>query len=129
MDRAELENFIGQHYSASPEYLWRQYPNYGVFRHYDNRKWFAVIMDIPANKLGLASDRTVNVVNFKCDPSMAEQLHEETGVFPGYHMNKKYWVSIALDGSASDKLILRLLEESYNITAPKIKNLKIKHCE
>ena len=38
-------------YKAEPEYLWRRYPDYAVFRHEDNQKWFGIIMDIPRSKL------------------------------------------------------------------------------
>ncbi len=40
-------------YKAEPEFLWKRFPDYAVFRHQDNRKWFAIIMDVPAEKLGL----------------------------------------------------------------------------
>ncbi len=53
MKRAELESFIMETYNAETDYPWLKYPNYEVFRHCNNRKWFALIMDVPKNKLGL----------------------------------------------------------------------------
>ena len=53
MKRNELEAFIMETYNAVADYPWRKSPNHEVFRHCSNRKWFALIMDVPKNKLGL----------------------------------------------------------------------------
>lgn len=68
MKRTELESFIMETYNAEADYPWLKYPNYEVFRHCNNRKWFALIMDVPKNKLGLQGEEMLEVVNFKCDP-------------------------------------------------------------
>ena len=54
MNRRELEAFITETYNADSDYPWLKYPNYEVFRHCSNQKWFAIIMDVPKNKLGLS---------------------------------------------------------------------------
>ena len=53
MDRTELEKYIRNNYGTVPDHPWIKHPNYGVFRHSSNKKWFAVIMDVPKVKLGL----------------------------------------------------------------------------
>ena len=56
--------------------------------------------------------------NLKCDPGYAEELREKhAAIIPGYHMNKKHWNTIIWDGSVSDKLILELIDHSYNLVA------------
>ena len=67
MKRSELESFIMETYNAEADYPWLKYPNYEVFRHCNNRKWFALIMDVPKNKLGFQGEEVLEVVNFKCD--------------------------------------------------------------
>ena len=47
MNRVELEQFIQDNYNAEPDYPCIKYPNYEVFRHSSNKKWFALIMDVP----------------------------------------------------------------------------------
>lgn len=47
---------IERRYGVVPEYLWRDAPDYAVFRHAENRKWFAVLLNPPGTKLGLAHD-------------------------------------------------------------------------
>ena len=55
-------------------------------------------------------------VNLKCDPERAVELREEyTGIVPGYHMNKKHWNTVSFDGSVPDKLILELVDHSYDL--------------
>jgi predicted DNA-binding protein (MmcQ/YjbR family) len=59
--------------------------------------------------------------NVKCDPEKAQELREEFPcVLPGYHMNKKHWNTIVVDGSVSAKQIKEWIDDSYNlVTAPK----------
>ena len=47
MTREKLEKYIQNNYSAEPDYPWVKYPDYEVFRHTSNKKWFALIMEIP----------------------------------------------------------------------------------
>jgi len=57
-----------------------------------------------------------NSINLKCDPELAADLRERYNeVTPGYHMNKKHWNTIALDGTLSDKLILSWIDHSYEL--------------
>ena len=70
MNRAELERYIVEIYSTQGENPWAQSPANTVFRHHHNRKWFAIIMDIPRDKLGLPGDGIISAVNVKCDPRL-----------------------------------------------------------
>ena len=124
MNRNELESFIKETYNADANYPWFKYPNYEVFRHSSNQKWFTLIMDVPKSKLGLQGTETLDVVNFKCAPLLIGSLREESGFFPAYHMNKDSWITVALDDSVSDEKIKMLLDMSYQATAPKIRRKK-----
>lgn len=119
MNRSELETYITETYHASAEYPWLKYPNYAVFRHRNNQKWFAVIMDVPRNKLGMPGETLLDVVNFKSNPILIGSLLGEPGFFPAYHMNKDWWITAALDGTVSEDKIKMLLDISYQATAPK----------
>ncbi len=124
MRRSELEAFIMETYNAEADYPWRKSPNHAVFRHCSNRKCFALIMDVPKNKLGLQGEGLLDVVNLKCDPILIGSLREESGFFPAYHMSKDNWITVVLDGSASDDKIKMLLDMSYQATAPKVRRRK-----
>ncbi|MBQ3151775.1 MAG: MmcQ/YjbR family DNA-binding protein [Clostridia bacterium] len=121
MNREQLIKYIAQTYGSDAEYPWASAPRYAVFRHANNRKWFAVIMDISKTKLGLPDDETVDVMNIKCDPLLIGSLYEETGIFPAYHMNKNYWISVLLDGSVEEEKIRWLIDLSFDLTAYKVK--------
>lgn len=53
-----------------------------------------LVVEINARKLGLPEDKTVDVLNIKCDPMMIGSLRMKEGFFPAYHMNKENWISI-----------------------------------
>ncbi len=121
MTRKQTEEYITLTYNADPEHPWAPDTTHSVFRHSNNRKWFAVIMDIPRCRLGLEGDEVISVMNVKCDPMMSGSFLCERGIFPAYHMNKTHWLSIALDGSASDDHIKLLTDISFELTAKKIR--------
>ena len=119
MNRTELTKLISEQYGADPEYLFRDDPYTAVFRHSNNRKWFAIIMKIHKDKLDRRSPELVDVVNFKADPFFIGSLLGTSGLFPAYHMNKTHWITAVLDGSASDDDILTLLDMSFDLTGVK----------
>jgi predicted DNA-binding protein (MmcQ/YjbR family) len=60
--------------------------------------------------------------NVKCDPDKAIELREEYPcVLPGYHMNKKHWNTIVVDGSVSSKQLKEWIDGSYELVKPKIR--------
>ena len=122
MTRNELETYIAQIYNTDPEYPWLAYPTYAVFRHQSNRKWFAVVMEIPAEKLGLSAGGNINVVNLKCDPLLIGSLRNEPVFFPAYHMSKAHWITATLDGSAPEDKLKWLLDLSFELTSGRKKN-------
>ena len=125
MDRAVLDKHITDTYGAVAEYMWEKYPTFAVYRHENNKKWFAVIMEIPKLKIGLNDDGLVNVVNLKCDPLLIGSLLSENGIHMGYHMNKNYWITVRLDGSVDEAKIKWLLNMSFDLTATKPKKKKV----
>ena len=76
MNRVELEHYILENYNSESGYPWLKYPNYQVFRHCNNQKWFALIMDVPKNKLGIQDEDILDVVNFKCNPILISLLED-----------------------------------------------------
>ncbi len=112
-----------ERYSTEAEYLWAKMPNFGVLRH-PNGKWYAVVMDIPECKLGLPGNELVDVVNLQVDPVMSGSLRATPGIFPGYHMNKEKWITVALDGTISMEQIAILVDISYDIAGTKSRKRK-----
>ena len=66
-------------------------------------------------------------VNLKCDPEKAIELRERyPAVIPGYHMNKKHWNTILIDGSIPDSLIFFLIDHSYELVVKGLSQKKRK---
>ena len=119
MKRGEWKEYIAGTYGVEPDFPWARFPNHMVFRHEQNRKWFALLMSIPGSKLGIPGDQTVDILNLKCDPLLTGSLRREPGFYPAYHMNKETWITAALDGSAEEERIKQLLHMSFYLTAQK----------
>ena len=60
--------------------------------------------------------------NVKCDPDRAIELRDQypEAVLPGFHMNKKHWNTVIAEGTLSNKQILQMVDDSYNLVAKKI---------
>ena len=61
-------------------------------------------------------------VSLKCDPEESRALREEYPgqITPGYHLNKKHWITIVLGGDVEDELALQLLRDSHALVRPKV---------
>ena len=101
--------------------MWEDSPSCGVFKNPDNNKWYGIVMFINRLKLGEPSDEPVEVINLKLDSNKIPDLIKKDGIYPAYHMNKKYWVSISLDDTLSDSEIMDYIRESHGYTIQKRK--------
>ena len=108
---------VQEKYGNQLEYLWEKSPDTAVLRHEGNQKWYAVLMRIPWDKLEKGREGLVEAVNIK--HNQVADLLSQKGIYPAFHMNKRYWISLALDDSLSDDEVLDLLEISWNLTLKK----------
>ena len=106
---------IKSEYGANPEFLWPdRYPSYAVFRHDNNKKWFALVATISSKSLGLKEDKAIDVINLKFDKNQTYDFAETSDhIFPAYHMNKNNWITILLDGTLPNEMIFNLIEKSF----------------
>lgn len=117
--RKEIEKYIKENYDILQENPWEKLPNYTTFKHKHNKKWFAVIMDVPFEKLKINKSGIVDAMNLKNIPEMIGSLRKEQGILPAYHMNKEYWITVLLDGTVSKEKIYDLIDISYELTSKK----------
>ena len=113
--RNDICEFIKNTYNVLPEVLWAKYPDYFVFRNTQNKKWFAIIMNVSKDKLGFDSKECVDIINVKCDPIAVNMFIQQKGILPAYHMNKQNWISVLLDGSCDKNSVFFMIEQSYQI--------------
>ena len=71
------------------------------------------------NKIGLAGDNIIEIVDVRMAPEDVAVRVDRQRIFPGYHMNKKHWVTLLLDGSMPEEELLALVDESYALAAKK----------
>lgn len=110
---------VREKYGDELEFLWARLPDAAIWRRKDNDKWYAVIMIIERKKLGLQGEGKVEVLDVRADPQEAELLVDNVRIFKGYHMNKKHWISLPMDGSVSVQELIERLEESWFIAGRK----------
>ncbi|MDE6232937.1 MAG: MmcQ/YjbR family DNA-binding protein [Lachnospiraceae bacterium] len=116
VSRTDILKYAEENYNTISEHLWAKSPNNEILRHKHNQKWYAIIMDVPKYKVGLDGDDIIDILNVKCEPDMVLSLCEQKGFYKAYHMNKKHWLTIILDGTISDNEIYNLIDLSYELT-------------
>ena len=123
--KKEIEKYIYNKYKVRPEHPWAGYPDYSTFKDKLSDKWFAVIMRIERGKLGFSEgfskdrgavglEEPVYIIHVKADTALILMLAGTPGFFPGYHMNKRHWLTILLDGSVPPDLIKNHIGSSYD---------------
>ncbi|MBR1645732.1 MAG: MmcQ/YjbR family DNA-binding protein [Selenomonadaceae bacterium] len=115
----KVVELIREKFSDTPEFLWEKFPNFAVFRRRDNRKWYAVIMVVPREKLQLTGKDELEILNLRVEPEELNRLVDGEKYFRGWHMNKKSWMTLRLDGALSDEEIFSRVEQSYHLAARK----------
>lgn len=120
MNRSEYEKWVEQTYGEIGANPFGDDRSVIVYRHSENKKWFAVTMTVPKSKLGIREEGKIDIVNVKCAQEIIDSMWRQKGIYPAYHMNKAHWLSLALDGSADDGDIEFLTEISHSLTKTKI---------
>ena len=121
MNRTELFSYIAAVYGVEPEYPWADLSDAAVFRHGNNRKWFALVMLVPGDRLGLPTGEPVDVENLKGDPLLIGSLLQQPGFRPAYHMSKTHWITVLLGDLVPEEDLKTLLDMSCELTAVKRK--------
>lgn len=108
-------NYVDQTYGDRLEFLWEKSPDCAIWRRKDNSKWYAILMTIGKNKLGLPSDEKVEILDLRYGAEQIDAIIDNARVFRGYHMNKKHWITVCLDGSVELSEIYKFIGNSYKL--------------
>lgn len=115
-----ISDFIINYYHTTPEFPWEKDPDCGIFRHANNKKWYALIMSVKRGKIENNDNiEKVEIINLKLNEEKISQLLNKKGFYKAYHMNKKKWITIILDNTIKDEEIIAYIKESYNLTCNK----------
>ncbi|MDE7182387.1 MAG: MmcQ/YjbR family DNA-binding protein [Clostridia bacterium] len=107
--------YVRGKYGDELEYLWQTFPSNAVWRRKDNKKWYGILLLLSKRKLGLDSDEVVDVIDLRIDPEVLPEIMDGERYFAGYHMNKKSWFTMCLDGSVPFEEICTWLDKSYDL--------------
>ena len=111
----EIVAYIKNKYRDELEFLWEKSPKNAVVRRKSSKKWYAVILTVSKRKLNLDTDEIIEVINLHNRVEEIEKLIDNKKYFPAYHMNKKHWCTICLDGTVELKEIYKLIDVSYEL--------------
>lgn len=113
--RNEILDYARRRFGTEPDYPFEKYPRYVALRVAGTGKWFALVMDVPRNRLGLEGEGRVDILDVKCPPATIATLRTRDGFLPAYHMDKNHWITVRLDGSVPEAEITRLLDTSHQL--------------
>lgn len=111
----EIVAYVKNKYGDELEFLWEKSPKNAVVRRKSSNKWYAVILTVSKRKLNLDSDEIIEVINLHNTVEEIKKLIDNKRSFPAYHMNKKYWCTICLDGTVELGEIYKLIDVSYEL--------------
>ena len=111
----EIITYVKNKYEDKLEFLWEKSSKNAVVRRKSSNKWYAVILTVSKRKLNLDCDEIIEVINLHNIAEEIEKLIDNKKYFPAYHMNKKHWCTICLDGTVELKEIYKLIDISYEL--------------
>lgn len=115
-----LAQKIKDEWGDLPDYPFKKARTTGTFRHPSNQKWYALIVTLKRAKVdNSSSDEVVEVLNLKLPEDRILELVKHDGFYPAYHMYKKNWLTVILDGTVADDKLMSLLEVSRSLVGPK----------
>ncbi len=112
-----LVKLIFEEFNDTPEFPWKN-DDSAIFRNPLTKKWYALVMNIDRSRFSHDTGN-VEVLNLKLDEKEIQDLLSKDGYYKAYHMNKTKWITITLDDTLSDEVILNHLKESHTYSNKK----------
>lgn len=115
----EIIQYVKEKYQDELEFLWKSSPNNAIWRNKENQKWYAVLLTIPAQRLGMDSLEQIEIIDLRYPKGKTSDIIDNERIYAGYHMNKKSWITIVLDNRMETKKMIELLDNSYLLSMHK----------
>lgn len=109
----KILDYAKEKYASPAEYLWPKFPRNAICRRQDNQKWYFALLSVQGTKIGLDTDEIVELIDLRAPVAEVPDLLKQKNIYPAYHMNKKHWITIILDGSMPLKEIYEFIDKSY----------------
>lgn len=114
----ELLRYVQETYGDEIEYPWKDM-DAAVIRSHLSKKWYAVFMKVHPGKIGLGGSQPIRIMNLHGTAEQVAALVDGERYFPGWHMNRKYWYTVCLDGSIPMYELQRRIDESFELSQSK----------
>ena len=112
----ELITYVANQYGRDLEFLWERFSDNAIWRREDNGKWFGALLTVKRNKIIPGDDDSlIEILDVRCAPDVIDFIVDKKKIFPGWHMNKRHWITIVLDGRMDMPQIYSLLDNSYEL--------------
>lgn len=111
----EVICYVRDRYGDELEFLWKKFDDNAVWRRKDTAKWYGAILTVAKSKLGIDSNEITEIIDLRIQPEKMDELLLKDNYYPGWHMNKKHWYTIILDGSVATEDICKHIDESYRL--------------
>ncbi len=118
-DVENIIDYINRTYKDSLEFLWKKFSNNAVVRRKDNKKWYLLFGIIEKKKLGLDSNKLVDILVLRYPKEKRNEIINGKNILPGYHMNKENWITIILDTEIDIETIYHFISISYELAGRK----------
>ena len=115
----EIIEYIQNKYQDELEFLWENFSENAIWRNKINQKWYGILFRISKRKIGIASDEKTEAINLLFPKDQISAVVDYQKVFPGYHMNKKSWITIQLDRSLDNETLCSWIDVSYQLSLKK----------
>ncbi len=115
----EAIDYIRVCYGINPEYLWEKLPNHAALRESKHKKWFGTLSRINAIKVGWQGNEMIELLGLKETPENIARLVDGKRYLAGYHMNKKYWYCVPLNGILPMAEIRQRIDTSFQLLSKK----------
>ncbi len=112
-----LAKLILEEFNDAPEFPWEN-DDSGIFRNPTTKKWYALIMHVDRSRFS-NEQGPVEILNIKLDENEIQDLLLKDGYYKAYHMNKTKWITITLDDTLSDEVIMEHIKESHTYSNKK----------
>ncbi len=99
--------------------MWEKFPNNAIWRNKDNNKWYGALLIVEKSKIGIEEEGSIEIIDLLLEQEKIEKIVDNEKYFAGYHMNKKHWITIKLDGSVNINEIYKFIDNSYNLSKRK----------
>ena len=107
--------YVRKKYGDELEFLWKKSPDNAIWRRKDNQKWYGAILTVNGRKIGLDSDKMVEIIDLRMKPENRNDILSREHYYPGWHMNKKNWYTLVFDNGIDDEEIKLRITESYEL--------------